>query len=185
MLSHSHVREFHERTYRTQTNDDCTNRLKRTLNYFIDYRFRSEVIDSLMAEFFADEQRLAREYYLTEDEISEMHAGGMIFGSHTVNHPCLSKLGVAQQKAEIDESFAFLESIIGSHPPKTFCYPYGGFHSFTGETERLLAEAGCCFSFNVEPRDITTADLTNRPQALPRYDCNAFPYGCCRAGRPG
>ena len=32
-------------------------------------------------------------------------------------------------------------------------------------------------SFNVEARDINTDDLLSRPQSLPRFDCNQFPFG--------
>jgi hypothetical protein len=181
MLSHQHVREFHEQTYRAQTNDDFTNQVKRTLNFFIDYRYREQVIDSLMVKYFPDERELARRFYLTEAEMREMTATGMLIGSHTVNHLCMSKLDVEDQRREIDESFQFLEGVIGSSDLKTFCYPYGGFHSFTADTERLLNEAGCAFSFNVECRDIEPNDLRERKQALPRYDCNFFPFGTSRA----
>ena len=93
-----------------------------------------------------------------------------------------SRIDGATQAREINESFAFLEQATGGLELRTFCYPYGGFHSFTSETERLLDAAGCRFSFNVEPRDIAAADLSGRPQALPRYDCNMFPHGAARMG---
>ena len=175
MLSHAQVHEFRQRTYRTQSNDDYTNQVKRTLNYYIDYRFRPKIMDALMGEFLPDEAQIASAFYLSKSQISEMHAAGMVLGSHTVNHPCMSKLAVGEQQKEIEESFAFLAGILGQTGPKTFCYPYGGFHSFTAETERLLENAGCLFSFNVEHRDITAADLKTRRQALPRYECNLFP----------
>jgi len=175
MLSHAQIRDFRQRTYRTQFNDDYTNQVKRTLNYYIDYRFRPKITDALMAEFFPDEAQIASSFYLNEDEIREMHRAGMILGSHTVNHPCMSKLSLGEQKKEIQDSFTHLAEILGQTEPRTFCYPYGGFHSFTPDTERLLEEAGCQFSFNVEHRDITEADLKTRRQALPRYECNLFP----------
>jgi peptidoglycan/xylan/chitin deacetylase (PgdA/CDA1 family) len=175
MLSHAHVEEFRKNTYRTQTNDDYTNQVKRTLNYYIDYRFRPQMLDTLMAEFFPNEAEIAGRFYISEDEMRRMDKAGMILGSHTVTHPCMSKLAPPDQQKEIVDSFAYLEKVLGPMEPKTFCYPYGGFHSFTNDTERLLSDAGCLFSFNVEARDITAADLQCRPQALPRYDCNMFP----------
>jgi peptidoglycan/xylan/chitin deacetylase (PgdA/CDA1 family) len=104
----------------------------------------------------------------------------MTLGSHTVSHPVLSKLDRASQMAEIRDSFAFLEQVCGALYPKTFCYPYGGFHSFTAETQEILNEENCVFSFNVEPRNIELADTRANRQALPRFDCNAFRYGQCR-----
>jgi peptidoglycan/xylan/chitin deacetylase (PgdA/CDA1 family) len=175
MLSDAYVEEFRKKTYRNQTNDDYTREVKRTLNYYIDYRFRPQILDALMAEFFPEEADVAARFYISENQMRQMREAGMILGSHTVTHPCMSKLAPEEQKKEIEDSFSHLERVLGNTRPKTFCYPYGGFHSFTDETEHLLQDAGCAFSFNVEPRDITATDLERRPQALPRYDCNMFP----------
>ena len=106
----------------------------------------------------------------------------MIVGSHSVSHPVLSKLSPAEQQIEIEESLSFLEEVTGGLTVRTFCYPYGGFHSFTDHTEALLDRAGCLFTFNVESRDITSDDIKERPQALPRYDCNQFPFGTAHLG---
>jgi peptidoglycan/xylan/chitin deacetylase (PgdA/CDA1 family) len=117
---------------------------------------------------------------MTEPELAYMHHSGMVLGSHTVNHPVMSRLTTKEQEHEIVSSFHLIESITGQQTLKTFCYPYGGFHTFTAETEELLENNSCLFSFNVEPRDISQNDLASRRQALPRFDCNAFPYGSCR-----
>lgn len=180
MLSHEHVREFTTATYSTQTNDAATTRVKRILNYFVSYEFREFLLDELMRRLLGDETLLARELYMSSEELRAMRDSGMLVGSHSVTHPVFSKLPVDAQGREIRDSFSVLESMIGSGQPRTFCYPYGGFHSFTADTERLLTEAGCRFAFNVEPRDIAATDLGNRPQALPRFDCNQFPFGRVR-----
>lgn len=180
MLSHGHVSEFHSETYSRQNNDSSTNHVKRLLNYFIDYKYRKNVIDQLMLSFYPDENEMIANFYMTEAELKKMHNNGMVIGSHTVNHPVMSKLPLNLQKKEVIDSFGFLESITGKIPLKTFCYPYGGFHTFTSETEELLEKNGCQFSFNVEPRDISQEDLGSRKQALPRYDCNQFHYGSYR-----
>ena len=180
MLSHEHVEEFHTETYTRQRNDASTNYVKRLLNYFIDYRYRTDVIDALMRTHYPEEKGLAKEFYMSKAELAQMHQSGMILGSHTVNHPVMGKLVVDEQEREIFSSFQMLESITGETDLRTFCYPYGGFHTFTRQTEQLLEKHSCLFSFNVEPRDISQDDLASRRQALPRFDCNAFPYGACR-----
>ena len=109
-----------------------------------------------------------------------MHDEGMIIGSHTVNHPVMSRLNKEDQENQIINSFDYLKETIESFHHKTFCYPYGGFHSFTKKTEEILFNQECLYSFNVEQRDIEESDLKNRPQALPRYDCNQFKYGQVR-----
>jgi peptidoglycan/xylan/chitin deacetylase (PgdA/CDA1 family) len=180
MLPDMLVKEFRELTYKHQVNDNYTNLVKRILNYYISYDFREEILDSLMNILVQEELRKPETFYASPSQLKEMHDSGMIIGSHTVNHPVLSKLTADEQQAEIKNSFAVLHNICGEFNLKTFCYPYGGFHSFTQETEQILDNEDCLFSFNVEHRDITQQDLTQRRQALPRYDCNQFPYGQCR-----
>jgi peptidoglycan/xylan/chitin deacetylase (PgdA/CDA1 family) len=180
MLSDAGKSEFHDQTYTVQQNDNHTLLVKRILNYFISYDHREEVIDALMdLNNLCDVDNYER-FYINADEIREMHDNGMIIGSHTENHPVLSKLSPEAQRSEIVNSFDFLEEICGKSDMKTFCYPYGGFHSFDDFTEEILTENGCLFSFNVEQRDITENDLLQRPQALPRYDCNFFRFGKVR-----
>lgn len=180
MLSHAHIDEFHQETYTRQENNASTLLVKRMLNYFIDYEHRESVIDQLMSTYYPNESDLARDFYMTEDELQHMHKSGMILGSHTVSHPVMSKLSIEEQDDEITSSFKWIDLLTGKSSFKTFCYPYGGFHTFTTQTEALLEQHSCAFSFNVEPRDIHRVDLTSRRQALPRFDCNAFPYGACR-----
>jgi peptidoglycan/xylan/chitin deacetylase (PgdA/CDA1 family) len=116
---------------------------------------------------------------MTNDELVHMHNSGMLVGSHSVNHPVMSKLTLEEQETEIVSSFEMIESITGKLALKSFCYPYGGFHTFTAKTENLLEKHSCHFSVNVESRDINQNDLANRRQALPRFDCNEFPHGSC------
>lgn len=180
MIDQAKLAEFKQFTYRTQDNDNYTLGVKRFLNYFLSYTHREQIIDELIEEFVPNYQELFEDFYLKPAEIKEMQDAGMVIGSHTVNHPVMSRLNPAEQSAQIHDSFAFLEQTAGPLEPLTFCYPYGGFHSFTDQTEAILAEKGCLFSFNVEQRDIESGDLLNRPQALPRYDCNQFKYGQVR-----
>jgi peptidoglycan/xylan/chitin deacetylase (PgdA/CDA1 family) len=180
MLTDQTVEAFQEATYQLQQNDDFTLLVKRSLNYFIDYKYRRQVIDALMQQFFKDSPDLFAQFYLSKEEIGMLEAAGMIVGSHTVSHPVMRKLSLEKQEEEIGNSFAFLERVLPRLTPKTFCYPYGGFHTFTTQTEQLLTDQNVAFSFNVESRDVNTLDLQNRKQALPRYDCNEFPFGSCR-----
>jgi len=169
--------DFTTKTYTFQKNDDATALIKRILNYYISYEYREHVLDQLCSKFVDPELLKVETFYATKEEILAMEEEGMIIGSHTVNHPVLSKLTPLQQFEEIQPSFDTLSSFGLDLTIKTFCYPYGGFHSFTDDTEQLLKDQDCLFSFNVESRDIERMDLVFRPQALPRYDCNEFPFG--------
>ena len=180
MLSDENFEEIQRATYR-QDNDEATTMVKRILNYYISYEWRHFVIDELMKKLY-DEARLFQDLYATPDQIREMSHAGMLIGSHTISHALLSRLSVAEQRREILDSFAYVQNNLTSGGPRLFCYPYGWPHSFTPETMNILDETGCLASFTVEFRDISHEDLRLHPQALPRYDCNLFPYGRARLG---
>lgn len=182
MLPDGASEEFRTRTYTQQENDAATQLVKRTLNYYISHAARTAVLDALFERLLGDQERYARSFYVDAGQVREMQAAGMVVGSHSCSHPVFSKLAPPEQESELARSFAFLEDVTGGLPVRSFCYPYGGFHTFTDETEALLGKLRCRFAFNVEPRDIGPADLVRRPQALPRYDCNAFPHGRARLG---
>ena len=181
MLSHRHVEAFRAQTYTRQDNDEPTTLFKRILNYYIAGAHQTPVLDQLMETYVPEEGELCRAYYVNQAHIRALLDHGMMIGSHSVSHRVMSKLDVVEQRQEIEESIAYLQQSIDA-PIESFCYPYGGFHSFTAETERLLQESGCRFSYNVESRDISSRDLSERPQALPRYDCNLFPHGRASIG---
>jgi peptidoglycan/xylan/chitin deacetylase (PgdA/CDA1 family) len=177
MLNHAHVDEFRRLTYQRQKNDDDTLLVKRILNYFIHPSFRTPLLDDLMAELVPNEKDLKDGFYMRPEELRRLQDSGNIIGSHGVTHTVMSKLSVEDQENEITASFKTLESFTGGLPVHTFCYPYGGAHSFTAETEKLLSDHGCVFSFDVKSQDIDAAALVQRPQALPRYDTNQFQFG--------
>lgn len=180
MLSDRDVTEFREATYTTQDNDRATTSFKRIMNYIISYEHRERLLDQLFTQEFGDEGD-ARGFYLNAEQIREMDRRGMVVGSHGVNHYVFSKLPLEQQRDEIVRSFDSLGSLLGKRVA-TFCYPYGGRHTFTEETITLLDRAGCLYAFDVNPRAVTATDLIENRQALPRYDCNRFPHGRASLG---
>jgi peptidoglycan/xylan/chitin deacetylase (PgdA/CDA1 family) len=61
--------------------------------------------------------------YLTWSEVSELHAAGIRFGSHTVTHPDLRSLGPDQIGYEVGYSKEVIEQKIGA-PVESFSYPF-------------------------------------------------------------
>lgn len=166
--------EFQTKTYDRQTNLAGVNEFKRLMNYFCTPDARAVLLDQII-----DDLGLAydpAEFYVTPERLIEMQSAGMILGSHTVSHPVMSNLSRDAQSGEITQSFATLDKM-GRTGPRTYCHPYGGFHSFDDTTVALLDAAEVSYSFNVESRDITDRDLQQARQCLPRYDCNEFPFG--------
>jgi peptidoglycan/xylan/chitin deacetylase (PgdA/CDA1 family) len=170
---------FRSGTYRKQDNDEATATFKRVLNYFAGTDQQEALLGRLVSAHL-DEDALVKSFYASRDQLRAMADAGMLIGSHTIAHPVMSKLDREAQAREIRDSIEMLEEMIGPLEPRHYCHPYGGFHSFDGHTEELLAEVGCRFAFNIESRDVVEADLRDRPYALPRYDCNEFPHGTAR-----
>ena len=168
--------QFREETYIDHNDTEVTKKVKRILNYFVSDKYQTEVLDELVRRVDHDPVNIS-EFYITESEIRDMEDCGMIVGSHTVNHPVLSKLEKDNQRTEIADSFSFLDDVANKLPVRTFCYPYGTSHTFNEDTINILEEVNCKLSFKVEPSDVKEADLRNRIYALPRYDCNEFPHG--------
>ena len=175
MLDNNLIEEFKKVTYNLQINSDYTNKFKRTLNYYIKYKYREKVINDIFIKFFGNKEKdMIKKVYMSLNQIEKLYESGMIIGSHSVNHKLMSKLTEQEFKTEIDESFDFLKKYTVY---KTFCYPYGGFHSFNRKVKQCLTNKSFLFSVNVESRVIHNNDLKNRRQALPRFDCNEFDYG--------
>ena len=175
MLNNDHIEKFNKVTYNLQQNSDYTNKFKRTLNYYIKYEYRDNVVEDIFIKFFGNKEKdMIKKVYMSLNQIQQLYEAGMVIGSHSVNHKLMSRLTEKEFKKEIDESFSFLEHYTLY---KTFCYPYGGFYSFNDKIEQYLNAKSVLFSVNVESREIDNNDLKNRRQALPRFDCNEFDHG--------
>lgn len=175
MLDVDLVQDFEKQTYTKQLNSSFVNRFKRTLNYYINFHFRDQIIDQIFVDLFGQKEgRICKEFYISEKNLKKMASEGMVIGSHAVSHRLMSKLSEQEYKLEIDQSFQFIDMYSSF---RTFCYPYGGFRSFTPAIEEYLTNREVRFSMNVESEDITENHIQARPQALPRYDCNFFPNG--------
>ena len=180
MLSEKNMSRFSKVTYKMSNDEDKIVYFKKFLNYYIKYEYRGSILLQLVSKF-SNESEILNELYMSESELIELKSNHII-GSHSVNHYVFSKLSAQEQEIEIKDSFSYIENILGRQELKTFCYPYGGFHSFNSDTEKILDSIGCDFSFNVESRNINNYDLNQRAQALPRFNCNEFPYGKARLG---
>lgn len=174
MIPDSKREEFRKLTYVRQDNYEGVSEFKRILNYFVDYKYRDSVIDQVANNF--NYKFDAESFYVSPKNLKNMSDAGHVIGSHTVSHPVMSKLSRAEQKLQIGNSFAFLRDIRCVND-KTYCHPYGGFHSFNDNTVDLLSDENVVYSFNVESRDITEGDINKSRQFLPRYDCNEFTHG--------
>lgn len=88
---------------------------------------------------------------LTPDEVRALaRMPGWEVGAHTVDHPILANLPLAEQHTQIAECQKTLQAWIGL-PVRSFAYPNGrpGL-DYTAETVELLEELGFDFAFTTE-----------------------------------
>lgn len=77
-------------------------------------------------------------HFLSWDQVREMSAAGMTIGSHTLSHPFLKSLSLADMRKEIFDSKKVIEDKIGK-PVLHFAQPFG----YTSpEIESIIKEAG-------------------------------------------
>lgn len=181
MLEPEYVARLAAELYHGHVEDEATARVKRLLNYYLRLEPRARLCHELFTRTGGAEATDLVSHYASLEQLREMRAQGLSIGSHAVSHRLLSQLPRTEQALEVQSSLASLEQILGE-PVTSFCYPYGGAHSFNADTLELLAEARVQFAFSVESRDIDAIDLGQRRLALPRYDCNSFPHGASRLG---
>ncbi len=107
-----------------------------------DMQTRARTLEALVA--WAGESASGRPTHrvLNSDEMRQMVAGGLIeVGGHTVNHPTLSRLSVAEQRREITEGCRQLEAILG-RSIDVFAYPYGHEEDWEDATAALVRQLG-------------------------------------------
>ncbi len=91
--------------------------------------------------------------YLSWDQVRILDASGLItIGSHTIDHSNLPSLSPDQQRFEIVQGKAELESELG-HPVYHFAYPYG---SYNATTVAIVRGAGFLTAVSTLPGIIQT-----------------------------
>ena len=110
-----------------------------------------EDILGVLAEFCKVKQWPAEDFraMLSWEEVKQMSAEGVSFGSHTKSHPAMSKIPLNFARQEIVESKKVIEEQI-QKPVTTFAYPYGKSDDISEEVIHLLQDEGFEFACTTE-----------------------------------
>lgn len=98
------------------------------------------------------------------EQIEELQAGGVVFGSHSNTHEILTRIPLTQAEEEIGSSRVLIEQRLGS-PCQEFAYPNG---DSSPQTRMLVAQAGYKRAFENQTPGLWTKN-TN-PFAIPRVN---------------
>jgi peptidoglycan/xylan/chitin deacetylase (PgdA/CDA1 family) len=111
--------------------------------------------------------------YLTWNEVRELHAAGISFGSHTVTHPDLRSLGPEQIEYELGRSKEIIEQHLGA-PVESFAYPFA-FPEEDGCFTRFLEDLMGNLGYEVGVSTILgRASRKNNKFFLPRLPVNGW-----------
>lgn len=102
---------------------------------------RLEALDELTRESGVGNVQDPRSRPLTWEEVGKMREGGIEFGSHTVSHPILSRIGDEALRRELSDSRSELERRLGIEV-RTLAYPVGGEAEYDDRTVRVARECG-------------------------------------------
>jgi peptidoglycan/xylan/chitin deacetylase (PgdA/CDA1 family) len=86
----------------------------------------------------------ARSGPMNWDQIKEMSANNIEFGSHSVSHPVLSRVPLAKLTFEVEHSKHRIESEL-QKPVQVIAYPVGGVEAFDNNVRAAVKKAGYRF----------------------------------------
>lgn len=158
------------KAYTFNKDDDANIEFKKYMNYLLDKKSRSKILDELFKVFKIDEK--VDSFYMNKSDILYIKKLGMIIGSHGHSHQLLSNINKKEQSIEISKSKKFLEKITKSRV-EYFCYPYGRKYSYNTNTLSLLKKNKFKYAFSVSSKDVDLENQKNKLE-LPRYDTNEF-----------
>lgn len=144
--------------------------LKRMLQTALPERLRNIITTEMFQQFVGiDEDKFARELYMTEDQMETLKRHGMFIGVHGYDHYWMERLTEDEAKQDIDKALAAMAPYID--PNKwVINYPYG---SANEAILKYVESKGASLGFSTQ---YTVADLKRDNRFyLPRLDCIDFP----------
>ena len=100
------------------------------------------ILSDLVEDHVGSEKEIANKYYLNNEQIREMVAGGMHIGGHSRSHPWFDWIDAEARTKEIKASADWVQHF--EPGPWAFAYPYGG---LSADSPILLKEHGFLAAF--------------------------------------
>ena len=118
-----------------------------------------------IGKFWKYPRSVQPEQHLSASQIKEM-SEYLDFGSHTVNHPDLTKISENEILNELSESKKIIEKI-SKKTVVTFCYPFGSYNENVVMSVKKIYEGACT-------TDAGLVSNKSNPYLLPRVELKEF-----------
>jgi len=141
---------------------------KYIINYLLSKKQRSKFINYIFGKFVTSEEEFVKKWYLSEEQIKNMHLTSKCIGSHAYSHEPLAQMEQDRVKMELIRSKQTLEEITGSQID-CISYPLGNPGAVGKREGKISRDLGYKFGFTMEREwNTTKKDQT----LLARIDCN-------------
>ena len=122
-------------------------RAKYILNYVIDHETSDQMLSQIVTDYIGSESEIAKEFYMSPDQMIELQSRGHVIGGHSHRHVPLTSLGPLA-KEDISKCLNILNSYLG--PTEFFSFPYGKKSTFNAQHITQLKSEGVKNVFTTE-----------------------------------
>lgn len=144
--------------------------VKRILQTALPEKLRDTISSKLFAKYIdVNEEQLAYELYMTEDQVRTMKRHGMHIGIHGYDHYWLANLTKDELQRDISLALDTLDEFV-DRKKWVMNYPYG---NYSDDVIDYIKDKGAVLGLSTKV-NVANLDRDNR-YALPRLDCNDYP----------
>ena len=144
--------------------------VKRILQTALPEKLRDTISSKLFAKYIdVNEEQLAYELYMTEDQVRTMRRHGMHIGIHGYDHYWLANLTKDELQRDISLALDTLDEFV-DRKKWVMNYPYG---NYSDDVIDYIKDKGAVLGLSTKV-NVANLDRDNR-YALPRLDCNDYP----------
>jgi peptidoglycan/xylan/chitin deacetylase (PgdA/CDA1 family) len=150
--------------------------IKYAVNFAMSPDIAQNFVDGLIKSQGVDLSDVADEWFLTSQDIQQLHSYGMEVGMHGSSHRGLSQIGVQGMCEEIAHSSAYLKDLLGK-PPTWFACPFDSFLTAQNGGEMAVVHQACRevgVKAMITTRKAFVAKGTDSYK-IPRFDCIDLP----------
>jgi len=119
----------------------------------LDYKYMHEIIDAMLFELHFDRAEWSNiRWMVNAEEIREMAASGIEFGSHGESHDLMVLIELEQVRRELQQSKEYIEGLLGKKV-NILAYPNGDYNDAIKEEVRAAGYLGAMAMHNDETAD--------------------------------